>query len=203
MESVFKYISINKIARYAYPGFLILFMIYAYDVCSLRALITKENPVIIIIFTFTFGAAFYIVYRYTLGELLYLLTNNLHRKFWKETSTLSFLESYVGRKNARRTYNYLRWFFFEEKQKKILDISHTELNLLYMTVVIGMGYFVYLISINAVYQGVTALIVTLVLYFASIYADIKQHEIERRLLENGIHRDKLFNFFKEYGLIKD
>ena len=225
MRDFLKQISINKLARYGYPGFLVLLIIYAYDIAPLSKMITKENWELIMFFTFCFGTTFYIFYRYIIGELiLYRLTNWVHKKLdkskckctdkYNNTSMLLFLskEMNVKEANSRTAYNYLRRGLFSDKEIENFDFYHTEIYFLYMTTVIGVGYYflIFLIKDEVIHPTLTLWIIGILVitfWIAAMVVDIKQQTLERRFLEFGKSKkgipmkDELKVFLQGYGLI--
>ena len=210
MDALFKQISISKLARYAYPGLLVLLLLYICDADATK-LITKENAALMVPAIFIFGTSFYLLFRYIIGEfIIFRLANYIHGTIDGNTNPEIFLKTVIKRgESPRRAYTYIRHGFFTKQQTENLDYFHTEIYLLYVNFVIGFPFIiVYPLCDNKCLCEITwrlcligvAAVISLI---AAFIVDIEQHEKEGRLLKYGTRKHLLEDYLKKYGMISE
>ena len=147
-------LSISKIIRYGYGGFLLVGIILLFNPQLINEIIKSAGPVVAPIAIFSLGACIYIFYRFVLGEfIIYPISHLVHRIIdllnskSKVSGTIGFLrKNKVSFWQRRAAYNLIRWEFLDDKNKKRLDYAHSEIHILYITAVefmanIGHGFF--------------------------------------------------------------
>src|SRR6056297_2847414 len=99
MNDVLKRMSIDKIVRYFYAGYLFLIVLIIFNKSETLPIIKELGAVNTAICCFSIGAFFYIVYRYVIGEIfLYWLVYIIH---WmieliskEKLNVISFMKKY-------------------------------------------------------------------------------------------------------------
>lgn len=208
MEDVLKRLSINKVVRYFYAGFLFLIGLLIYNKNEILPIIKDLGSVNTAICCFAIGAFFYTIYRHIIGELiLYWLVYFIHwlieLPFKEKLNVISFMtENKVHFTKSRVYYNNLRRYIFNDEEKIIFDYAHSEIHMMYITSFVLFITALYTKQflenshnsiIYVLFAGITILI-------AGIIIDIQQHRIELRKLKYEIGGDRLKDSFKNIGL---
>lgn len=206
MGELLNKISIDKIVRYGYPGFLILLILIVFEDPT-KTYIKEIGGFVTTIMSFTIGATFYVVYRYVLGEyVLFQLMHLIHLAYECITGRISSPHSFLGQAEGvkakwfrrRVLYNLLRRNYFKSKQSKKYDFAHSEIHLVYITgVLLAAVTFIYrndelIKNINSFWLWFTpSLIITV-----AIVIDIQQHSAEYRRFKK--EEDEIIKWIKKY-----
>ncbi len=211
MNEFLNKISIDKLVRYGYPGFLILLTAILFE-CETKDYIKEIGGLVTTILSLTVGSAFYVVYRYIIGELvlyqaMHLIHNLYEQMTRKPSSPHTFLRKIGKRKigwfKRRVLYNLLRRNYFEPEQSKKYDFAHTEIHLVYITgVILGLvttmfrtDKLIVLANSNGELWIASATII-----IVAIMIDIQQHSVEYRrfvAMKKDITKWIENNYFKD------
>ncbi len=207
MGEILKRLSINKVVRYFYAGFLFLIGLIIYNKTEILPIIKDLGSVNTAICCFAIGAFFYTIYRYVIGELfLYWLVYIIH---WlielplkEKLNVIAFLrENNVSFTKSRIYYNNLRRYIFNEEERKKLDYAHSEIHMMYLTsfvLVITVLYSKHFIE-NSIINNSYILIAGIVIFVAGIIMDVQQHRIEMRKMKYEIGNERLRKSFENIG----
>lgn len=221
MKEILQEISLGRLARYGYAGFLILLILKNSDAPIIGEL-PKDNTTILLLFVFTIGTTSYIFYRYFLGELILCRITDcvhcLYCRFWNlpNTNPAFFLRGIIHSRRvagcnynrSRDAYNYVRSSFFDKEFEKNLYFFHSEIYFLYATSIIALFYALFYRLFSPVeyeqshYWFWWLMFAWVLLYFVAIVADIKQHERECRYLQNPNRQADLILFLDSYRLFE-
>ena len=208
MNDVLKRLSIDKVVRYFYAGFLFLIGLIIFNKSEVLPIIKELGAVNTAICCFTVGAFFYTIYRYVIGEiLLYWLVYVIHwlieLPFKEKLNVFSFMKQYkIPVLKSRIFYNYLRRSFFSDEDREKLDYAHSEIHMMYLTsLILFIIYFYvkcYLTIANnsSFYVFVSACVIL----SSGIIIDIQQHRIEIRKLKYESDKEKIIDCLRKIGI---
>jgi len=208
MNDVLKRMSIDKIVRYFYAGYLFLIVLIIFNKSETLPIIKELGAVNTAICCFSIGAFFYIVYRYVIGEIfLYWLVYIIH---WmieliskEKLNVISFMKKYnVPVLKSRIFYNYLRRSFFNNEDRKKLDYAHSEIHMMYLTslILFVVYFYFYCFLILANGSSFYVLLGGVIILLSGIIIDIQQHRIEIRKLKYEFDDGKVIECLKKIGV---
>ena len=206
----FKDIGVARIFRYSYGGLLLMVLIAINFPLSLSPIIEALGLVLAPLTAIAIGTGIYIIHRYVIGEIfLYPFLNIVHnildrirkRKGLLTTNPLNYLH-FIGveKTEQRAAYLAVRSQLFNPSEKKELDVAHSELHILWITVdeLLVTAFYLQAKHLTTHYFFSISILVA----FCAIVADIRQHQLECHKLKITNNKEKLLPFLKEMGYLK-
>ncbi len=183
----------NQLLRYGYAGFLIAALIINSFPAEAHKFIEDAGSVVGPLCIFALGGFVYTIFRYIIGDiLLFNITHFLHHLLdvLFNNKNASSLTGYLGSVKKvrfgqrRQAYTDITNELFEHEIKQRLKTDHAEINIMYLTSLVGFIVFLFLLywdkTTIALFRAL-GLFSPLIWLFA-IYMDIKQHKKEFRML---------------------
>lgn len=189
---MFEKLQLTDLIRWGYGGFLLTGIAALFAPSEVKEAIEVGGTVVAPLVILAIGAAVYLLHRYVIGELLvYPLTRFTHFLIDKyfhggvPSSPTGFLgDRGVGFWQRRAAYTEIRRGFFQENQRKRLDLDHSEAHVLWLTAVECTGACIYAASGGSTSDAIFRLFL-IAAFAATISAmalDIRIHQNEHRLL---------------------
>jgi len=208
MNDILKRLSIDKIVRYFYAGFLFLLGIIIFNKSEILPIIKDLGAVNTAICCFTIGAFFYTIYRYVIGEIfLYWFVYLIHWLIEICLSEKLNLFSFMKNHNAsviksRIFYNYIRRSFFDEEDRKKIDYAHSEIHMMYLTSMILFLIYFYVKYFLEINNNSPCYILwgAFIVFTSGIIIDIQQHRIEIRKLKYEFDNEEIIECFRKIGI---
>lgn len=197
-----------RLLRYAYPGFLLLFLYAWKDGCGFKAFHDNAGTVLVALFGLTLGAMVFVAYRFVLGELIiFPLVNAAHtllsRRFPIKAGVTGWvgLEFHVPLGQRRSAYGYLRSECGDAAEVRKVDLIHTELHILYLSSVILSALGAYGFTAGQVSLGQVRL-AGFLFFVAAVIADMHVHIRERIYFETVVGADRVGKLLQKGGYVR-
>lgn len=173
--------------RYFYSGCLAIGILQLTPLQEATLSILKDlGTFLATLLVFFSGVFIWTFYHQVIGEIfMFPFVHWLHRKRWPGTSDIALLrECGVPQGQTRLAYSMVRAMYFPREAQDWVEINHAHNQLLditwieIMTLIVGF----------LIYKGVLIdawgplLAIAVVCFAASVYADIRQHSVERLLM---------------------
>ena len=208
MNEILNKLSIDKMIRYSYTGFLLIILSVIFNKSEILPIIKDLGAGITIVFGLTIGAFLFTIYRYIIGELfLYWLVHIVHwiieLPFKEKVNIFSFVfQKKISVFKSRIVYNYLRRSFFNEQDRKKYDFAHSEIHLVYITSIVLFIIYLYIVLLLELKEGYSTIVLltSIVLLIAGIIMDIQQHRIEIRKLKYDQDDEEINEILKKIGV---
>lgn len=210
MKEFLSEIGIVRILRYGYGGMLLVLIVAAIELEAVKTIVDVLGTIFALSITLAVGAGIYIFHRYVVGDIfLYPALHFIHQSWDKKrqlsannlTNTVSYLEARgVKKGNGIAAYFDMRRKFFKLEERKELNIAHSELHMLWITVDETLIATIYLWATG--YQPVVLFVISIILALFTTIAEIHQNQLECRLFKIA-HRDgRLRPFLRKMDYLK-
>jgi hypothetical protein len=202
-------LGVSRILRYSYGGLLLTLLAAIINPQAVSPIANALGTVLAPLAALGFGVGIYVVHRHVIGEFfLYPLLSFFHdfidrkkgRLLANSTNCVKYIEELgVEKGDCRAAYIAARGTFFESSVREHLDIVHSELHMLWITVDETVLAGLYLAAKGRPTFLVFA--ISMIVAICAALADIHQHQLECHMLKMAARDGKLRIFFQETGYL--
>jgi len=203
-----KELNLSWLIRYGYSGMLLYLMLVIAYPAKVKVYTDAAGPVLAPLVVLTAGACIYVFYRHIVGEwvlfpLAHLVDYGGNRRNGQEASSMicHLYKLGVPANNLRQAYTALRREFLLPDIKKQLDLAHSEVFVLYISVAeLGaLGCVLWWQHANGFPLVLAAAGLILV---SALAADVRQHRSEYRTMMIG-GSEPYIDFLKKLGYLQE
>lgn len=204
-------IGVARILRYSYGGLLLLLLAAVIDPKATAPIISALGTILAPLVALGVGAGIYVVHRHVLGEMILYLALHFIHHLWdcirgntgvNSTDTVHYLKALgVKRGDRRAAYTAARRQFFDQAVRERLNIAHSELHMLWITVDETLVAAIYLAATGRSHQSVVLFAISGIIASCATIADIRQHHLECHMLKIAEREKKLSSFLKNIGYL--
>ena len=203
---------LGLLVRYGYAGFLLVGLAALFRPDPVKGRIEALGAVVAPITILAAGACIYTLYRYLLGEYgLYPLMHWCHwiaDRRWSHRATISSPTGWLGSlgvpfRSRRSAYSEIRQHIVPDTYRERFDYVHTEIHILYLTVVECAAAGLYAVTAAGLmsHRAIGLLLIAGACFFAAVVADVRQHRREFRFISKGEHGSSVERFLRENGYV--